>query len=98
MKRRVLARFLAAVWVVAAVAAAGAGAATGSLPTRLAQALHLPFVNFAASGAVVVDLDTGEVVYAHNAALPLRPASNEKLAITYAALTALGPAFRIETD
>ena len=52
MKRRVLARFLAAVWVVAAVAAAGAGAATGSLPTRLAQALHLPFVNFAASGAV----------------------------------------------
>ncbi len=98
MKRRVLARFIAALWVVAAVAAAGAGAATGSLPTRLSQALHLPFVNFSASGAVVVDLDTGEVVYAHNAALPLRPASNEKLAVTYAALTALGPAFRIETD
>src|SRR5215470_17706201 len=32
---------------------------------------------------------------AHSA---LRPASNEKLATTYAALTALGPSFRIETD
>ena len=38
------------------------------------------------------------VVFALNARLPLRPASNEKLATTYAALTALGPSFRIETD
>ena len=37
-------------------------------------------------------------MYAHNASLPLQPASNEKLAVTYAALTALGPAFTIETD
>ena len=29
---------------------------------------------------------------------PLHPASNEKLATTYAALAALGPSFRIETD
>ena len=52
----------------------------------------------AASGATVIDLSTGQTVFARNAALPLLPASNEKLAITYAALTALGPAFRIETD
>ena len=39
-----------------------------------------------------------ETVFAQNADLVLRPASNEKLATTYAALTALGPSFRIETD
>ncbi len=37
-------------------------------------------------------------MFAHNARLSLLPASNEKLAVTYAALTALGPSFRIETD
>jgi D-alanyl-D-alanine carboxypeptidase/D-alanyl-D-alanine-endopeptidase (penicillin-binding protein 4) len=100
MKRRVPVRFLAALGALAAVlASAGPSTATpGSLPYRLSRALHVPYVSLAASGAVVVDLVSGQVVYAHNAALPLRPASNEKLAVTYAALTALGPAFRIETD
>lgn len=100
MKRLVLARVLAALGVVAAalVSAAPGGAAGGSLPSSLDRALHAPFVSFASSGAVVVDLTTGQVVYSHNASLPLQPASNEKLAVTYAALTALGPAFRIETD
>jgi D-alanyl-D-alanine carboxypeptidase/D-alanyl-D-alanine-endopeptidase (penicillin-binding protein 4) len=37
-------------------------------------------------------------VYSRNANLSLLPASNEKLAVTYAALTALGPGFTIETD
>ena len=94
------ARALAALGVIAAVlvSAAPSGATTGSLPSRLSRALHVPYVSFAASGAVVVDLATGRVVYAHNATVPLRPASNEKLAVTYAALTALGPDFRIETD
>jgi len=100
MKRRVPARFLAAVGALTAVLASAApsAAAPGLLPSRLARALHVPYVSLAASGAVVVDLVSGRVVYSHNAALPLRPASNEKLAVTYAALTALGPAFRIETD
>jgi D-alanyl-D-alanine carboxypeptidase/D-alanyl-D-alanine-endopeptidase (penicillin-binding protein 4) len=100
MKRHVLARAVAALGVVSAVLASAApgGAANGSLPSLLSRALHAPFVSFATSGAVVVDLSTGRVVFAHNATLPLRPASNEKLAVTYAALTALGPAFRIETD
>ena len=100
MKGHVLARAVAALGVVSAVLAAAApvGAANGSLPSMLSRALHAPYVSFAQSGAVAVDLSTGQVVYAHNATLPLRPASNEKLAVTYAALTALGPAFRIETD
>ncbi len=98
MKRHVLARTVAALGVVSAVLAVPGGAANGSLPSLLSRALHAPFVDFATSGAVAVDLSTGRVVFAHNATLPLRPASNEKLAVTYAALTALGPAFRIETD
>lgn len=87
--------------VVAAaiLAAIAAPVATGApLDVRLAHALQVPHVSGHASAAVALDLATGEAVYSHNASLPLLPASNEKLAVTYAALTALGPAFRIETD
>src|SRR5256714_14226773 len=69
-----------------------------SLQSALEQALRVPHVSLASTGAIAVDLTTGETVYSRNATLSLLPASNEKLAVTYAALTALGPAFRIETD
>lgn len=65
---------------------------------RLARALHARHVSRAQTGAVVLDLDSGQMLFATHARLALRPASNEKLATTYAALTALGPSFRIETD
>jgi D-alanyl-D-alanine carboxypeptidase/D-alanyl-D-alanine-endopeptidase (penicillin-binding protein 4) len=89
---------VAATLLAALCLASPGGALPASLGSRLARALHVPHVPFSASAAVALDLDTGRVVYAHNATLPLLPASNEKLAVTYAALTALGPAFRIETD
>ncbi len=76
-------------------------AATGqstSLAERLTAALHSTKVKSPQTGAVVYDLQTGHVVYALHSELPLHPASNEKLATTYAALAALGPSFRIETD
>ncbi len=73
-------------------------AAAASLPSALAHALRVPHVSLAATGAVVLDLDTGATIYPRNATLSLLPASNEKLAVTYAALTALGPGFTIETD
>ncbi len=99
MKETVPARAVAAVVVAAlAVTAVAQAAPRASLQRRLARALQVGHVSPAASGAVVVDLATGRTVFAHNATLPLLPASNEKLAVTYAALTALGPAFRIETD
>ena len=66
--------------------------------TQLARALHARHVSPARTGAIVFDLQSGTTLFAHNARLRLRPASNEKLATTYAALTALGPSFRIETD
>jgi len=73
-------------------------AAAGALGDDLGRALHVPHVSLATTGAVALDLTTGQTVYSRNGALPLLPASNEKLAVTYAALTALGPGFRIETD
>jgi D-alanyl-D-alanine carboxypeptidase/D-alanyl-D-alanine-endopeptidase (penicillin-binding protein 4) len=90
---------LAAALAAAVALPAGAAAAPASpLATRLDRALHVPHVRMATSGAAAVDLATGERVYSWNGSLPLLPASNEKLPVTYAALTALGPDFRIETD
>ncbi len=92
------ARAVAAAALAAFVLPAAAAAAPGALEPRLERALHVPHVSLSASAAAVVDLSTGEAVYSHNASLSLMPASNEKLAVTYAALSALGPSFRIETD
>jgi D-alanyl-D-alanine carboxypeptidase/D-alanyl-D-alanine-endopeptidase (penicillin-binding protein 4) len=73
-------------------------AAAASLQSSLDKALRVPHVSLAATGAVAIDLATGQTVYSKNPSLPLIPASNEKLTVTYAALTALGPTFTIETD
>jgi D-alanyl-D-alanine carboxypeptidase/D-alanyl-D-alanine-endopeptidase (penicillin-binding protein 4) len=61
--------------------------------------LHAALSGFTGPGtaALAVDLATGRVVYAHNVQTALLPASNEKLVVTYAALEALGPAFRMQT-
>src|SRR5213076_101036 len=69
-----------------------------ALAPQLERALHVPHVSLGSTGAVAVDLATGETLYSRNGSLSLLPASNEKLTVTYAALTALGPEFRIETD
>ncbi len=79
------------------VPAAQAGS-SGAFHSQLAKALRARHVSPARTGALVLDLTTGSTLFAHNPRLPLRPASNEKLATTYATLTALGPSFRIETD
>jgi D-alanyl-D-alanine carboxypeptidase/D-alanyl-D-alanine-endopeptidase (penicillin-binding protein 4) len=93
----------AAVVACAAAVAFPAADATGSasqkpLTQRLAQALAVPHVSPAQSAAFAFDLTTGTAVFERNTALSLAPASNEKLAVTYAALTNLGPDYQIETD
>ncbi|HEV2846357.1 MAG TPA: D-alanyl-D-alanine carboxypeptidase/D-alanyl-D-alanine-endopeptidase, partial [Thermoanaerobaculia bacterium] len=50
-----------------------------------------------ALGVHVVEIDTGETVYAHNADELLVLASNQKLLTTAAALDALGPGYFFET-
>jgi serine-type D-Ala-D-Ala carboxypeptidase/endopeptidase (penicillin-binding protein 4) len=67
------------------------------LPTRLAHALEVPGISAAASGAVAVDLVTGQTIFARNPDTPLAPASNEKLTVTLTALQELGSTYRFRT-
>lgn len=94
MPRRLLAFLLAA----AILAPAAAAAPQTPLSRRLSRALAVPHVAKSRSAALAVDLVTGKQVYARNLSLPLIPASNQKLAVTYACLLALGPSFRFNTD
>jgi D-alanyl-D-alanine carboxypeptidase/D-alanyl-D-alanine-endopeptidase (penicillin-binding protein 4) len=93
----VVRRLAALVFACLAVLAA-ATTARASLGGRLGAALAGAGVDPGRYGAMAVDLQTGRVLFAQNQWLSLAPASNEKLAITFAALEALGPAYRIETD
>jgi D-alanyl-D-alanine carboxypeptidase/D-alanyl-D-alanine-endopeptidase (penicillin-binding protein 4) len=92
--RRLVAVFLAAAFLAPPAAAA----AQTPLSMQLSRALAVPHVAKARSAAFAVDLVTGKPVYARNLNLPLIPASNEKLAVTYTCLLALGPSFRFQTD
>lgn len=93
-----VARRVSALLFAAAFLAPPAAAAQTPLARQLSRALTVPHVAKSRSAAVVVDLTTGRPVYAHNVSLPLIPASNQKLAVTYACLLALGPTFRFGTD
>jgi serine-type D-Ala-D-Ala carboxypeptidase/endopeptidase (penicillin-binding protein 4) len=87
--------------VLACVAPVFAGAGTTSLlplPTRLANALAVPGNSSDDAAAVAVDLVTGRTLFARHADLPLAPASNEKLTVSYTALRELGPTYRFRTE
>ena len=88
--------------VVALAGATTAGRAQAYRHTafaqRLANALAAPNVARSRTGAFAFDLRARRVVFEHNSTLPLAPASNEKLAVTYAALVQLGPRYRFHTD
>jgi D-alanyl-D-alanine carboxypeptidase/D-alanyl-D-alanine-endopeptidase (penicillin-binding protein 4) len=97
--RAALVPLLAAVLALAAAVSAGAAVAPPApLAARLDAALRVPGVDLARTAALAVDLETGEIAYSRNAELPLLPASNEKLAIAYTALTRLGPGYRFRTE
>ena len=83
--------------VLLAPPTAGAAAQT-PLARKLSRALAVPHVAKSRSSALAVDLTSGKLLYAHNLRLSLIPASNEKLAVTYASLLALGPSYRFSTD
>jgi D-alanyl-D-alanine carboxypeptidase/D-alanyl-D-alanine-endopeptidase (penicillin-binding protein 4) len=86
--------------LVAALAALvlAAPAYGASLSTRLRKAIAVPHVARSATGAVAIDLLTGKTLFAQNADRSLAPASNEKLAVSFAALRELGPDYRFRTD
>lgn len=96
MRRRLLA--VSALFAVFAPIASGASPSSAALQQKLAKALRVPHVSPARSAGVAIDLATGNVLFTQNGSRPLAPASNEKLPITYAALSVLGPAYHFETD
>ena len=69
--------------------------ASGAAP--LAKALSRAAASGLKTGAAVIDLATGETVYALDADTPLAPASTEKLPLATAALQLLGSRYRTET-
>ena len=84
--------------LLAPAASRAAGAERGDLATRLTKTLRSPYLSLGQTAAIAVDAWTGEVLYAHNATRPVVPASNEKLPVAWAALTVLGPRYRLHTD
>ena len=103
MRSRVF-RLLLVAGVIGAAGTAGAQGAprthadTAGLDARLTKALASPYLDPGRTGALAVDLRTGQVVYQHNAARALVPASTEKLTVAFAALKQLGPRFRFHTE
>jgi len=87
-----LRRLLPAALILALAIAATARAQPS--PTALAQALAGSPTR---TSAAAIDLDTGESLFALHASLPLLPASNEKLPVTFAALRELGAGFTFDT-
>jgi serine-type D-Ala-D-Ala carboxypeptidase/endopeptidase (penicillin-binding protein 4) len=95
---RRLATLLVLLAAAAPVASAAPPAPAPGLQRQLARALRVPHVSPVRSAAVAVDLATGTTVYTQNGSRPLAPASNEKLPVTFAALSVLGPSYHFDTD
>ncbi|MSP62845.1 MAG: D-alanyl-D-alanine carboxypeptidase/D-alanyl-D-alanine-endopeptidase [Myxococcales bacterium] len=67
------------------------------LAARLDEIVGTPKLKAARIGVVVVEVDTGRVLYGRNDAALYNPASNVKLITTAAALALLGPEYRFKT-
>jgi D-alanyl-D-alanine carboxypeptidase/D-alanyl-D-alanine-endopeptidase (penicillin-binding protein 4) len=72
-------------------------AANAALAAKLDAVLNAPEYRAALWGVLVVDAQTGEEIYAHNADKLFRPASTTKLYSCAAALVALGADYKFET-
>ena len=94
MRARLLGLLLAAVLL----AAPAGTASTSTMRAELARALAGAGVSPAGTSVLAIDLASGETVFARNPRLALAPASNEKLAVAYAALVELGPGYRFPTE
>jgi D-alanyl-D-alanine carboxypeptidase/D-alanyl-D-alanine-endopeptidase (penicillin-binding protein 4) len=83
----------------AAVASRPAGGADGIalLRQQLAALFTQPALAQEKVSAVVMDLESGETLYAHNDQTLLNTASNVKIVTSAAALSLLGPAYRWRT-
>ncbi len=81
-----------------ALALAPVVAHAGALEDRLDRALRDPGLRGARVAALVVERDSGAVLYARDADRAMVPASNMKVLTAIAALSAFGPAHRFTTE
>jgi D-alanyl-D-alanine carboxypeptidase/D-alanyl-D-alanine-endopeptidase (penicillin-binding protein 4) len=95
MIRRAL---LLAMASIACAAATTATAAGPPIQPRLTKALTAPSLSLGRTAALAVDIATGDIIYAHNSSLPVAPASNEKIPVSWTALTSLGAGYRFHTE
>jgi D-alanyl-D-alanine carboxypeptidase/D-alanyl-D-alanine-endopeptidase (penicillin-binding protein 4) len=84
--------------VVVAACAAAVSATAAGIESQLGNALASPSLSLGRTAALAVDLETGTIVFSHNEAMPVLPASNQKIPISWAALTRLGPGYRFHTE
>ena len=96
MIRRALLLAIAATACALATTASAAGPAT--LQPKLTAALTSSSLSLGRTSALAIDVATGTVLYAHNSSLAVAPASNEKIPVSWAALTSLGPRYRFHTE
>ena len=89
---------LAVVSVALVASAAATAAGPAGVEPQLARALTAPSLSLGKTAALAVDLATGTTVFAHNDMLPVAPASNEKIPVSWAALQRLGPGYRFHTE
>ncbi|WP_187369056.1 D-alanyl-D-alanine carboxypeptidase/D-alanyl-D-alanine-endopeptidase [Baekduia soli] len=95
MRRRLVLLLTLAVLVAGVLAPAARAVDRAGLRSTLAVLHHRLGP---AAGAYVVDLGTGQPIFAHRQDLALAPASNEKLFVTAAALLRFGPAATLSTQ
>ncbi len=88
----------AAVLVLCLAVPATALTAGSGLRQELTASLRTSGTSPGRTAAIAVDLRSGALLYAHNATMPIVPASTEKLPVAWAALVRLGPTFRFHTD
>src|ERR1044072_5552570 len=69
----------------------------GELAVRLDEVLHRMDGKGAVVGARVLDLSSGNELYASSADRPMIPASNLKVTVSSAALDRFGPEYRFKT-
>ena len=90
--------FLAVLVITSVAGAAATALGANGLEQRLTKALTGPSLSLGKTSAIAVDLSTGETLYAHKSDVPFAPASNEKVPVSFAALTRLGAGYRFHTE
>ncbi len=89
---------LTALVVASLAGAASTALGANGLEPRLTKALTGPSLSLGQTAALAVDLATGETLYSHKSDVPFAPASNEKVPVSFAALTRLGTGYRFHTE